>query len=160
MQLLRNEGFIGGIYKGLVALLCRDIPGWGVYFCGYEFLKNSFNMQEAKKNGTDYSSLNMMIKMWCAGVAGQASWFVSYPFDIIKSQIQCVSDRRVTIREAASKIYAAEGAQGFFKGLSPTLMRSFIVNGVTLPCFEYLNDSYCYGTNDDNGNGERRQRSD
>jgi len=44
-------------------------------------------MQEAKKNGTDYSSLNMMIKMWCAGVAGQASWFVSYPFDIIKSQI-------------------------------------------------------------------------
>ena len=99
IALLRNEGFVGGVYKGMLALLLRDVPGWGVYFWCYEFLKRQFNMQEAKRNGTDNSRLNMMIKMWCAGVAGQASWFVSYPMDIIKTKIQCVEGRRVPMRE-------------------------------------------------------------
>ena len=101
VALLRNEGFFRGIYKGMFALLLRDVPGWGVYFWAYEWLKGMFKLQEAKLNGTDNSNLNMMIKMWCAGVAGQASWFVSYPFDIIKTQIQVTSDRNVPIREVA-----------------------------------------------------------
>ena len=36
---------------------------------------------------------------------------------------------------------------GFWKGLSPTLARSFVVNGLTLPAFEYMNDRYCYVEN-------------
>jgi len=155
MALLRNEGFFGGVYKGMMALMMRDVPGWGIYFFSYEFLKRQFNMQEAKRNGTDNNRLNLMIKMWCAGVAGQCSWFVSYPLDIIKTQIQCTEDRRVPMREVTRKIYQAEGVQGFFKGFSPTLTRSFIVNAVALPAYEYLNDRYCYGTV-----GERRTHSD
>lgn len=156
MQLVKSEGFFGGVYKGMLSLLCRDVPAWGVYFSCYEVLKDQFKMGEAKKNGTDNSTLNIMIKMWCAGVAGQASWTVSYPFDTIKTQIQCTVNRRVSIREAASRIYAAEGAQGFFKGLSPTLSRAFIVNCVTLPTFEYLNARYCYGSTEAACNGARR----
>ena len=87
MQLVKSEGFFGGVYKGMLSLLCRDVPAWGVYFSCYEVLKDQFKMGEAKKNGTDNSTLNIMIKMWCAGVAGQASWTVSYPFDTIKTQI-------------------------------------------------------------------------
>lgn len=88
----------------------------------------------------------MLIKIWCAGVAGQASWVVSYPFDIVKTQIQCVENRRVPMREVVRSIYATEGVLGFFKGLSPTLARSFFVNGIALPSFEYLNDRFTYRT--------------
>ena len=70
IKLLRNEGFFGGVYKGILSLLLRDVPGWGVYFWSYEFLKRRFNLQEAKRNGTENTKLNIMIKMWCAGVAG------------------------------------------------------------------------------------------
>ena len=146
MALLRNEGFFGGVYKGMLALLLRDVPGWGVYFWSYEFLKRQFGMDQAKRNGTDNTKLNIMIKMWCAGVAGQCSWFVSYPMDIVKTQIQCTADRRVPMREVIMRIHQTEGVQGFFKGFSPTLTRSFIVNAVALPAYEYLNDRYCYGT--------------
>lgn len=99
-ELLRKEGFFGGVYKGTFSLILRDVPGWGVYFWSYEYLKRQFNLQEAKKNGTDKSTLNLAIKMWCAGVAGQLSWSVSYPFDLIKTKIQCVDDRHMKIREA------------------------------------------------------------
>jgi Mitochondrial carrier protein len=30
---------VQGLYKGVLPLLCRDVPGWGVYFWAYELLK-------------------------------------------------------------------------------------------------------------------------
>ena len=125
--------------------MLRDVPGWGVYFWSYELLKSMFGIPEAKKNGTDNTMLNMAIKMWCGGVAGQASWIVSYPFDIIKTQIQINETRRVRMLEVVRRIYAEQGMLAFFKGMSPTLARSFVVNCLTLPIFERLNDKYCYG---------------
>ena len=83
-QLLRSEGF-GGLYKGVGALMMRDVPGWGVYFYTYESLKEYFGMTKAKQEGTNNTMLNFGIRMWCAGIAGQTSWVVSYPYDIIKT---------------------------------------------------------------------------
>lgn len=65
--------------------------------------------------------------------------------------------RKVTIREATRHVFAEHGFLGMFKGLSPTLTRSFIVNAVTLPTFDYLNDNYCITGG---GNFDRRQKSD
>lgn len=48
-KLLRTEGFFNGVYKGMFALLLRDVPGWGVYFSTYEFLKRSFKIKEARE---------------------------------------------------------------------------------------------------------------
>lgn len=115
---------------------------------------------EAKKNGTQNSALNVAISMWCAGVAGQASWIVSYPYDIIKTHIQCAETRRVPIREVIRRIYAEDGTYGFFKGLNLCLARCFFANAVTLPMFDYLNDKYCYGPNCDGSIGNRRQKAD
>ena len=84
--MIHNEGF-GGLYKGCGALMLRDVPGWGIYFWSYETLKSMFGIPEAKKQGTDKTMLNVAIQMWCGGVAGQASWMIGYPFDIIKTQI-------------------------------------------------------------------------
>ena len=43
------------------------------------------------------------------------------------------------MREACKKIYMNEGFGGFLKGLKPTLFRTFIVNMITLPCFDKIN---------------------
>lgn len=86
--------------------------------------------------------LNMMILMWCGGVAGQMSWAAGYPFDIVKTQIQCNDARKVPIMEAVNSIYKNGGIQGFFKGFSPTLLRSFVVNALTLPAYDYLIRKY------------------
>ena len=45
--LMRNEGPMS-LYKGFTALLLRDVPGWGVYFCSYEVLKDMFGLSPKK----------------------------------------------------------------------------------------------------------------
>jgi len=49
--------------------------------------------------------------------------------------------------EVVNKIRNEQGMLAFFRGMSPTLARSFVVNSTTLPMFEYLNDKYFYGPN-------------
>ena len=144
----RQEG-IGGFYRGFGALWWRDVPGWAVYFWAYDFLKRVSGLDEARKNGTEYTKLNFAIKLWAAGVAGQISWLVCYPFDLIKTRIQCTTSRKMTIREVCRQMYVNEGVGSFFKGLSVCLGRSFYVNAVTLPCFDYLNEIYCSRISDD-----------
>ena len=36
-KLIAEEGY-RGLYKGFMALLMRDFPGWGTYFYSYELL--------------------------------------------------------------------------------------------------------------------------
>ena len=127
------------LYKGFLPLVIRDVPSWAVYFWSYEFLKEKFGVTDADKNGNgNHTYLSIMTRMWCAGVAGQLSWACSYPFDIIKTEVQCTVDRKVSIREVMVKGYRDAGATYFFKGLSPTLVRGFVVSAVALPVFEYL----------------------
>ena len=120
----------------------RDVPAFAVYFWSYEFLKEKFKMEQADAAGQGFSRLNLLIKMWCAGVAGQLSWICSYPFDIIKTEIQCSVDRKLSIKEVVVLGYRDAGYAYFFKGLSPTLVRGFLTNAVALPAFEYLNMRY------------------
>jgi len=76
--------------------------------------------------------------MWCGGVAGQLSWIASYPFDVVKTIIQCTTTKSLTMREVFLSHYRMYGFRYFFKGMSPTLYRSFIVNSITLPLYDYL----------------------
>ena len=41
--MMRTEGSLS-LYKGFTALMLRDVPGWGVYFCSYEILKDLFGV--------------------------------------------------------------------------------------------------------------------
>lgn len=79
--------------------------------------------------------------MLCGGLAGLAGWAISYPFDVLTTEIMVTSDRRLKIREAILRGYQHEGFRYFFKGLSPCLIGAFISSLVTLPTFEYLDQN-------------------
>lgn len=94
------------------------------------------NGDQSLVNSNNMASIFLL--MWCGGFAGQLSWIVAYPFDVIKTEIQCEMNRKISMREVAREGYKAEGLRFFFKGLSPTLTRSFLVNAITLPVYDYL----------------------
>lgn len=70
------------------------------------------------------------------GFAGMASWFVSYPIDVLKTRVQMDgSDGRRTYEgmvDCYKKSVAREGYKFLFRGLMPTLVRAFPVNAA---CF-------------------------
>ena len=69
------------------------------------------------------------------GLAGEALWIASYPFDVVKSKMQ--SDgfgedmRYRTMRDCFVKTWRGEGPRGFWKGIGPTLLRAMPVSAGT-----------------------------
>ena len=74
------------------------------------------------------------------GIAGEALWISSYPFDVIKSKMQ--SDglgekmRYKTMRDAFGQTWRQEGALGFWRGIGPTLLRAMPVSAGTFAAVE------------------------
>lgn len=89
---------------------------------------------------------NPIISGGCAGIA---AWLPCYPQDVIKSVIQS-NQSRLTISKAAQKIYSTHGLKGFFKGLTPTMMRAFPANAATFLGYEFVMSSFKYQKNSEN----------
>ena len=72
-------------------------------------------------------------------LAGASSWLSCYPIDVVKSVIQTQHSPGVSVRMLAisRELYARGGWRAFFRGLSPTLVRSVPVNAVTFTVYEH-----------------------
>ena len=83
-----------------------------------------------------------LMLMWAGGVSGQMSWLVAYPWEVVKTHIQCETKFQQTMRNVIREGYRQEGVPFFFKGLLPTLFRTFMCNAIVLPTFELINRSF------------------
>jgi solute carrier family 25 carnitine/acylcarnitine transporter 20/29 len=129
--LIRSEG-IRGLYAGLIPTMWRDVPTFGVYFYSYDYLQKVFIKE---KTSSQNSYKEIVGKMVAGGLAGQLTWIISYPFDVIKSYIQYHPEHKGTISTGAF-IYRRYGIRRFFKGLAPCLMRAFPVNAILFISYE------------------------
>ncbi|EFN61628.1 Mitochondrial carnitine/acylcarnitine carrier protein CACL [Camponotus floridanus] len=125
MQCLRNiykkEGY-RGIFKGLNITFLREGPSYGVYFVTYEMLTKTSSKQPI-------STPHMLL---AGGLAGTASWVISYPIDVIKSRIQAESsDRYSGALDCLKKSIRAEGYSCLYRGLNSTILRAFPTNAAT-----------------------------
>ena len=69
------------------------------------------------------------------GLAGEALWLSSYPFDVIKSKMQSdgfgPNRKYGSMRDCFAQTWRLEGARGFWKGIGPTLLRAMPVSAGT-----------------------------
>lgn len=73
----KTEG-LRGVFRGLNITFLREGLGFGIYFSTYEWLTRS-------ENSKPVSTLHLLA---AGGTSGAASWFFTYPLDVIKSRIQ------------------------------------------------------------------------
>ena len=75
------------------------------------------------------------------GLAGEALWLASYPFDVIKSKMQTdgfgAAQKYKSMRDCFGQTFRAEGARGFWKGIGPTLLRAMPVSAGTFAVVEF-----------------------
>lgn len=74
------------LYKGFLVNCMRDVPGWGSYFFTFELVKDIMFNATSQWEGNDESGRRRFIILNIAGgIAGQISWLIVYPLDVLKT---------------------------------------------------------------------------
>ena len=141
-DLYRMQG-ITGLYRGFWAFAWRDVPGWAVYFSAYQWLKEvGDSWSQSWTCSEDQKSLRHLLwTLNAGGAAGLASWAVSIPQDMIKTRQQThLGETPLSMRETYHHIVREGGTRKMFRGMHAILLRGYVVNVVTLPLFDAIND--------------------
>ncbi|OMO77293.1 hypothetical protein CCACVL1_15112 [Corchorus capsularis] len=137
-HVLRSEGGMRGLFKGLVPTLAREVPGNAAMFGMYEAVK------QYMAGGTDTSKLGRGSLIVAGGVAGATFWFSVYPTDVVKSVLQVDDYKNPKYTgsiNAFRTILASEGVKGLYKGFGPAMARSVPANAACFLAYEVTRSS-------------------
>lgn len=127
-QILNNEG-IPGLFKGLTSTMFREMPGYFFFFGGYELSKSAITRGHPEKAG-------LLETVVSGGIGGICLWTAIFPFDVAKSRIQ-VDSLSDSMTKVLKDVVRKEGISGLYKGLTPTLLRTFPSTGALFVAYEY-----------------------
>ncbi|KAL0271229.1 UNVERIFIED_CONTAM: hypothetical protein PYX00_008393 [Menopon gallinae] len=134
---LYKTGGIRSIFKGTLATFLRDVPGSGMYFMTYEILKERM----ADKNEESGVVLRTLKTAFAGGMSGIFYWALATPADVIKNRLQGAPEGKYPngMRSAFTELVAEAGPLGFYKGITPVMLRAFFANGACFVGFEFAN---------------------
>ena len=129
--LIKHDGIARGLYRGEAVTVLREAQAYGVWFLSFEYLMN----WDARRNQIKREDISSVKIAAYGGLAGEALWLSSYPFDVVKSKMQCdgfgQQQQYKSMRDCFKKTLATEGMGGFWKGIGPTLLRAMPVSAGT-----------------------------
>ncbi|PWY76270.1 mitochondrial carrier [Aspergillus heteromorphus CBS 117.55] len=135
-KLCNQGGVLKGLFRGQNVTYFREAQAYGTWFLAFEYLMN----QDAKRNNIKREDISSLKVATYGGLAGEALWLSSYPFDVVKSKMQCdgfgAQQQFKSMTDCFKKTYAAEGFAGFWKGIGPTLLRAMPVSAGTFAVVE------------------------
>ncbi|KAM3864252.1 mitochondrial thiamine pyrophosphate carrier [Diretmus argenteus] len=138
-----TEGVVT-FYRGLTPTLVAVFPYAGLQF----FFYNVFKGLLAPPPQGDHSGGNLR-SLVCGSGAGVISKTLTYPFDLFKKRLQVggFDEARLHFGQVRSyrgladcvvQIAKEEGLPGFFKGLSPSLLKAALSTGFTFFWYEFF----------------------
>ena len=112
------------MYRGFIPTVCRETPGFGIYFTVYNHLTSNYN-------NTNMSN----VKTFSFGaLSGLAAWTFIYPSDLVKTKMQ--SSENISIQKIIGDIFSENnprssiiGMRNFYKGFSLAIMRAMPLHG-------------------------------
>jgi solute carrier family 25 carnitine/acylcarnitine transporter 20/29 len=103
-----------------------------VWFLAFEWLMN----RDAARSGKDRKDIPAYKVAFYGGLAGEALWLASYPFDVVKSKMQTdgfgAGRRYAIMGDCFAQTWRAEG----MKGLGPMLLRAMPASAGTFTVVE------------------------
>lgn len=134
LTIYRTEG-LHALYKGLLPGLVGTSHG-AVQFAAYEELKYLINNAhglhaDAKLSTAEYFYISALSK-----VLAQA---ITYPYQVVRSRLQNNSSvMPVPLTKIVVDIWKFEGIRGFYKGLTPSLVRVVPASSITIVVYEHV----------------------
>lgn len=134
----RHDGVLRAVYRGECVTLYREAFAYGSWFTAFEWMMNA----DARRNGVDRKDVPAYKVAFYGGLAGEALWLSSYPFDVVKSKMQTdgfgSAQRYPTMRSCFAQTYREGGLGGFWRGVGPTLLRAMPVSAATFATVEFV----------------------
>ncbi|KAI0030766.1 mitochondrial carrier [Vararia minispora EC-137] len=120
LKVVREEGGVRALYRGLVATAMGVAPYVGINFAAYEALRGWV---------TPPGKASAWRKLTCGALAGSISQTLTYPFDVLrrKMQVTGIQDGSMVkyngALDAMRQILRTEGVAGMYRGLWPNLLK-------------------------------------
>jgi solute carrier family 25 carnitine/acylcarnitine transporter 20/29 len=135
-KLSAHEGVLKGLYRGEAVTILREAQAYGVWFLAFEYMMNA----DAARNKIERKQIPSYKIAFYGGLAGEALWLASYPFDVVKSKMQSdgfgESQKFKGMNDCFKQTFRTEGLRGFWKGIGPTLLRAMPVSAGTFAVVE------------------------
>uniref|UniRef100_A0A8C5XCI9 Solute carrier family 25 member 19 n=1 Tax=Microcebus murinus TaxID=30608 RepID=A0A8C5XCI9_MICMU len=150
VTMFRTEGPMV-FYKGLSPTMISIFPYAGLQFSCYTSLKHSYEWLLPAEGKKSENLKNLL----CGSGAGVISKTLTYPLDLFKKRLQVggFEHARATfgqvrsyggLLDCAKQMLQDEGALGFFKGLSPSLLKAAVSTGLIFSWYElFCNIFHC-----------------
>lgn len=142
-----HTGGLRTFYRGLVPTLVAVFPYAGLQFFFYRLFGQLLPAtSEAKKSG------GCLMSLLCGSSAGVLSKTMTYPFDLFKKRLQVGGFEEARVHfgqirhyhgfvDCVVQIGREEGLRGFFKGLSPSLVKAAFSTGLIFFCYDLFLDA-------------------
>ena len=116
-KIMREEGGVRALYRGLVTTALGVAPYVGINFAAYEVLRVAL---------TPPGKSNVWRKLACGALAGSISQTLTYPFDVLRRKMQVTGMKNGATKyngalDALMGIIRTEGVKGLYRGLWPNL---------------------------------------
>ncbi|XP_015735763.1 mitochondrial thiamine pyrophosphate carrier isoform X1 [Coturnix japonica] len=137
-------------YRGLTPTLIAVFPYAGFQFSFYNILQQ-FSERMIPDEGKEGGNVKNLVCGSCAGIISKT---LTYPFDLIKKRLQVGGFERARAAFGQVRIYRGlldcirqimreEGPGGFFKGLSPSLLKAAASTGLIFFTYELFCSLLC-----------------
>ncbi|THD26251.1 Mitochondrial ornithine transporter [Fasciola hepatica] len=146
-RIIREDGLMG-FTRGLSATFAREMPGYFCFFGGYETCRSLLVGRDGRKD-----HLHPLATAFCGGMGGVMLWLAIFPFDVLKSRMQIghleaepahtssvepsVKQRQPGMIKLFCRIVKHEGVRSLYRGLGPTLLRTFPASGALFVAVEW-----------------------
>lgn len=150
VKIVRNEGFLG-LYAGLAPTLMVAVPNFSISWMVYGSLKEYaledelfYNLRKVDAN-TGEEKLGFQLTLMCGALSGTLSTMVTFPFDTVRRRMQIQGqhfalDERVSSTQMIRSLLKKDGIKGFYRGITPEVMKVIPMVGTMFTVYEYLKD--------------------
>ncbi|EPS99909.1 hypothetical protein FOMPIDRAFT_1041944 [Fomitopsis schrenkii] len=119
MKVVREEGGVRALYRGIIATAVGVAPYVGINFAAYEALRGVI---------TPPGKSSIPRKLLCGALAGSISQTITYPFDVLrrKMQVTGMSGHGKKYNGAVDALWITlqtEGPKGLYRGIWPNLLK-------------------------------------
>ncbi|GFY56609.1 mitochondrial ornithine transporter 1, partial [Trichonephila inaurata madagascariensis] len=129
-EIFKSEGILG-FFRGFGVTVLREMPGYFFFFGGYELSRNLLTPKGKSKD-----EIGLLRTVIAGGIGGVSFWVAIFPADVIKSRLQISKSNDSTVA-VTKELIRKEGFKALYKGLGPTVLRTFPASGALFVAYEY-----------------------